>query len=437
MAKPQGYMEMMEEDKENAEQMEDFECVLLLKAIYGLVQAARQFWKTFTEAVAKIGFKPNDSDPCLLYREDNLGPCALIMYIDDMLIIGSDEAIDDAVKGIKSYFNITEAADLHDYLGIQIVKSKDGKKLWLGQPTIIKSLKDKFGEQAMRSRLTLTPGTPGYVGVKALDESCLMSPEEQSIFRSGVGTLLYLTKHSRPDITNAVRELSKTMDGATKCQWNEMWRVIKFVLMTSELGLRMCPVVIDPNNQVWRLKALSDSDFSNDVDTRISVYGYIVYYCGVPVSWKGKGMKSVVLSTTEAEYIAVSEVVKEISFLIQLLQGMNIKVDLPVKVHVDNVGAIWLANNRNTSERTKHVDIRAHFVREFIVDGRIEIVFVKSKDNDSDIFTKNLKSELYEIHKKKIVWTIADMNGEPNPKWTFNNSNQGNNYNSQNEEENG
>jgi hypothetical protein len=191
--------------------------------------------------------------------------------------------------------------------------------------------------------------------------------------------------------------------------------------MTADLGLKMYPSVIDQNNNLWKLKALSDSDFSNDTDTRISVYGYIVYYCGVPVSWKGKGMKSVVLSTTEAEYIAVSEVVKEISFLIQLLQGMNIEVQLPVKIHVDNVGAIWLANNRNTSERTKHVDIRAHFVREFIVDGRIEIVFVRSKDNDADMFTKNLKSELYEIHKKKIVWTIKEMNGEANPKWEFNN----------------
>lgn len=161
---------------------------------------------------------------------------------------------------------------------------------------------------------------------------------------------------------------------------------------------------------MWVLKALSDSDFANDTDTRISVYGYIIYFAGVPVAWKSKGMRSVVLSTTEAEYVAVSEVVKEISFIIQMLRGMNIEVQVPVLVHIDNVGAIWLANNKTTSERTKHVDIRAHYVREFIVDETIGIVFVHSDDNDSDIFTKNLKCELYDKHSGKMVWTIKQMN---------------------------
>jgi hypothetical protein len=135
-----------------------------------------------------------------------------------------------------------------------------------------------------------------------------------------------------------------------------------------------------------------------------------VYFLGVPVSWRSKGMKSVVLSTTEAEYVAVSEVVKEISFIVQLLKTMNIEVELPVKVHVDNIGAIWLANNQTTSERTKHVDIRAHFVREFITEGIIDIVFVKSEDNDSDIFNKNLRSVHHVTHSNKMVWSIQQMN---------------------------
>ena len=91
---------------------------------------------------------------------------------------------------------------------------------------------------------------------------------------------------------------------------------------------------------IWKLQSLSDSDFAHDKDTRYSIYGYIVYFCSVPVAWKSKSMKSVVLSTTEAEYVAVSGVVKEINFLYQTLRSMEIKVPLPIKVHVDNVGAI-------------------------------------------------------------------------------------------------
>ena len=117
--------------------------------------------------------------------------------------------------------------------------------------------------------------------------------------------------------------------------------------------------------------------------------GYIIYFCGIAVAWKSKSMKSVVLSTTEAEYVAVSEVVKEIKFLYQMLRSMEIKVPLPIMVQMDNVVAIWLVNNSSVSERTKHVDLRADFVREMIKDQVIEIYFVKSAENDSDIMTKN------------------------------------------------
>ena len=118
--------------------------------------------------------------------------------------------------------------------------------------------------------------------------------------------MLYLTKHSRPDITNPVRELSKSMDGASMAHVPEMYRVINFVLEMKTLGLRMVPTTKDG---IWKLEALSNSYFANDKDTRYSVYGYLIYFCGIPVVWKSKSMKSVVLSTTEAESLAVSEVV--------------------------------------------------------------------------------------------------------------------------------
>ena len=171
--------------------------------------------------------------------------------------------------------------------------------------------------------------------------------KEQGFYQSRVGTLLYLTKHSRPDITNAVRELLKSMDGASKLQLQELRRVTKFLLDTKHLGLHIVPTIDD---EIWQLEALSDRDFANNKETRISVYGFIVFFFGVPIAWKSKSMKSVILSTTEAEHVAVSEVVKEIKFLYQLLMSMGVKVPLPIKVKVDNVGAIWLANNSSVSK---------------------------------------------------------------------------------------
>ena len=165
---------------------------------------------------------------------------------------------------------------LEDYLGVQIVQSDDGKKAWLGQPTIIKSLEKQFGERVAKRKMTITPGTPGFIGGKVVEKT-------ESMYRSGVGTLLYLTKHGRPDITNPVRELSETMDGASMAHVTEMYRVINFVLEMKTLGLRMVPIFKDG---IWKLEALSDSDFANDKETRYSVYGYIIYF--VVSQWHGK-----------------------------------------------------------------------------------------------------------------------------------------------------
>ena len=125
-------------------------------------------------------------------------------------------------------------------------------------------------------------------------------------------------------------------------------------------------------------------------------------------------MKSVILSTTEAEYMALSEVVKELKFIVQLLQSMNIEVELPITVHVDNVGAIWLSNNCTTSDRTKHIDIRTSFVKEYQEDGNIIIKFVKSEENEADIFTKNTTNVIFSNHKKKLVWDKAYVDNEVN-----------------------
>ena len=151
------------------------------------------------------------------------------------------------------------------------------------------------------------------------------------------------------------------MDAPVPVHLKEMYKVIRHVLSTKGYGLKF---KLKKDIIKWALKGLSDSDFASDKETRISVFGYILYICGIPIAWRSKGMKSVVLSTTEAEYMALCELVKELKFIVQLLQTMNIEVELPIKVYVDNVGAIWLSNNRTTSDRTKHTDIRKSLMKQ-------------------------------------------------------------------------
>ena len=389
------------------------DCYQLKKGIYGLCQAARQFWKKFIDTIKKesFGIQVSPADPCMLFKENELGICIIIMYVDGILIIGKKEQIQDFASKIQKEFSVKIQHNLTDYLGCEFHMNKERTRGWLGQPSIIKSLEQKFGESAMKERLSLTPGTPRFIARQLENPEDKVNPEDHETYRSGVGTLLYLTKHSRPDICNPVRELSKTMDAPAPVHLKEMYKVIRHVLSTTGYGLKF---ELRKDLIKWALKALSDSDFASDKETRISVFGYIIYFCGIPIAWRSKGMKSVVLSATEAEYMALSEVVKELKFIVQLLQTMNIEVELPITVHVDNVRAIWLSNNRTTSDRTKHIDIRTSFVKEYKEDGKIIIKFVKSEENEADIFTKNTTNVIFSNHQKRLVWDKTNVENETN-----------------------
>jgi hypothetical protein len=201
--------------------------------------------------------------------------------------------------------------------------------------------------------------------------------------------LLYLVKHSRPDIANTVRELSKVADGATEAHWKALLRCIKYVM--------------EDNLEGFNLEGISDSEYAGDPETRISVYGYVLYFCGAPISWKSKAGKSVTLSSTEAEYYATSEVAKEVLFAKQILEAIGIEIKYPIIIKCDNVGAIYLANNHSMSQRTKHIDTRRHFVREFVEDGILKVVFVPTKQNEADIFTKNVTEEIFNTHVPKLM----------------------------------
>ena len=150
-----------------------------------------------------VGFRISEADPCLLYRENKLGICMIIIYVDNIGDWTQKSIIDVQEKG-ENVFSIKTQTNLTDYLGCEFHMNKDKTKGWLGQPSNIRSLEKKFGEVAMKHRLCLTPGTPRFIAMRVTDEEDKLPAKEHAIYRSGVGTLLYLTKHSRPDLCNAV-----------------------------------------------------------------------------------------------------------------------------------------------------------------------------------------------------------------------------------------
>ena len=161
-----------------------------------------------------------------------------------------------------------------DYLCCEFLMNKEKTRGWLGQPSISKSLEQKFGERAMKERLSMTHATPRFTARRLENEEDKVNAKDHETYSSGVGTLLYMTKHSRPDISNPVRELSKTMDAPAPAHLKEMYKLIRFVLSTKDYGLKFKLI---KSIRKWVLKALSDSGFVSDKEKRISVFGCYLF----------------------------------------------------------------------------------------------------------------------------------------------------------------
>jgi len=199
-----------------------------------------------------------------MYRVHENGLCIILMYVDDNLIVGSNKAIDQVTEEIKNVFNATVSPEATEYLGYKIHVAKNNTCGWIRQPHLYKNLERKFGSIVKTQRTTETPSTPGFHVVRNIPNAVYVMDEDQKLYRSGVGMLLYLVKHSRPDLSNGTWELSKVMDKAMEGHMKELCRVIKYSLDTQNIRLKLKPE--DNDNKLWELKAYSDADFAGDKD---------------------------------------------------------------------------------------------------------------------------------------------------------------------------
>ena len=386
---------------EGMESAKEDECLQLQHTIYGLVQAARQFWKKLVSILKKIGFEGGQAGPCLMMRKDKKGVIFIGLYVDDCLCIGDATAIEGLASELRSAgLQVKDPEELKDYLSCKIHYDEGKKSAVLIQEDLLRKMNKKFGDMVKNLTTYKMPGTPSVGLTCPEDKSWIIDAGGHATYHSGVGMLLYLAKHTRPDIANAVRELSKLNDCPTEHGFKEMKRVIKYVLDTRNKGLKFKP---EQSKDFFNMFAYSDSDFAGDKDKRTSVSGFIIIVNGAPVSWKSKAQASVTLSSSEAEYVALSETAKEIKFIWMLIKSMGFEVKLPITVRVDNIGAIFMSENITASNRTKHVDIRFHFVNEMVEQGFIEVIFIRTNENLADIFTKNVNTELGEAHHKEII----------------------------------
>ena len=178
--------------------------------------------------------------------------------------------------------------------------------------------------------------------------------------------------------------------------------VLRYLRKTTHLGL--CYGAKTTSTEV-NIAAYCDADWGNDKDERKSTTGFILFFNGSPIIWNSKRQHTVALSSAEAEYMAMSDTAKEILWCLRLVQELNLKVRLPIELLSDSMSAIAISKNDGNHQRTKHIDIRHHFVRELAKNGTIKITWVPTKNQVADILTTNISTQVLQHHQTKILST--------------------------------
>ena len=348
----------------------------LRKAIYGLRQAGRQWYAKIDSTLREIGLIPTHSDPCVYVDNAVREPTDLLLYVDDIVIASRNTARVREIKNkLKSKFLVKDMGAVSYCLGIEVRQTRDN--ITLSQQGFIKKILSRFGMTECKP-----VGTPIEKGTKL--EVCSTNEQDESLpYRELIGALMYLSVGTRPDITHAVNYLSQFNNKHDARHWKAAKRVLRYLRGTLDKGL-----VYRRDDKA--LIGLADADWGNSELDRRSYTGYSFILSGAAVSWCSRKQKTVALSSTEAEYMCLSEAAKEAIFCITLLKELGCKSLAKVQLFNDNQSAIKLARNPVYHSRSKHIEIRFHFIREAIQRHPIRLDYLPTEEMTADVLTKPL-----------------------------------------------
>jgi hypothetical protein len=364
------------------------------KCLYGLKQSARKWFKKATKVLKEAGLVPSTADPCVFVAKDNEGnlQAAVAMHVDDILLTGKQEVVDNIKKVLRKHFEIKDLGRLSWYLGVKFTWSTDGKELWLSQEAKAKELLKKYRMQDCNKR-----DTP--MGKEKLRKPLGdISPEEQKYlaqtgktqteYRGVVGSLRHLADRTRPDLAYATGQLARHMHEARSEHWAAANQVLRFLKGTANFGLRFQR--LGKTGKSAKVVGWSDSDWGQDPNNRSSTSGYVFMYAGGAISWASKKQPIIARSTAEAELVALDLASREGKWLRKLERDLNFPSG-PTTLKEDNQAAIAISEKHQRTQRTKHIDVQYFAICDDVEKGAFQIDPVASADNISDTFTKGLE----------------------------------------------
>jgi len=370
--------------------------LLISKNLYGLRQAGNNWFDKLRDSLLSRGFSQSSIDPCLFIRKDII----LIVYVDDCLLFAKNEAIlDSFISSLQSEFNLTCDGDVGAFLGIQFTRVSNNQ-LTLTQPGLISKIVKECGLDAESKR----HNTPAVTKLISKDSS---GPQREHAwnYRMIVGMLTYLSMSSRPDIAFAVNQCARFSTCPMRIHEIAIRRICRYLQATSDQGY-----VLHPTPTHRNLDCYVDADFaglwteasSSDSTSVKSRTGYVILFANCPVLWVSKLQTEVALSTTEAEYIALSQAMRDLIPMRALLTELSTLTCLSFDttttfstVFEDNKGCVELANAPKMRPRTKHIALKYHHFRSHVASGDIKIRWIDTKNQLADIFTKPLPEPLF------------------------------------------
>ncbi len=371
----------------------------LNKSLYGLKQASHNWFNHLGKALTRLGYIQSKIDPCVWYKDG----IVLLQYVDDLCIVGIDQATVASFKknlnNCEEKFTFTDGGPLDNYLGVNVIKHQNGK-LELNQPFLI----DKIIETIVGSEAILhESNVPAVKELLHKDEN---GDERKHSFnyRQAIGMLTYLQGTTRPDISMAVHQCARFSSNPKRSHEKAVIKIVRYLKGTKDKGIILNPdktkgidCYVDASfASGWR------PDDAHNASNLLSRTGYIIRYADCPVHYASKMQKEIALSTAEAEYIALSQAMRETIPFMRLMTELDVvfplqlpKPKLHCKVFEDNEACISMAKSPRFTPRTKHLALKYHHFKSWISSGLIDIVHVESAEQIADILTKPLDHQLF------------------------------------------
>lgn len=377
----------------------------LNKAIYGLKQASRSWNNKLNKILLQKGYRKSKLDPCVYIKTDRHALIIITIYVDDILIFSNNEKLKTEFKtSMMNNFKMKDIGNAKNCVGLTITRNRKEGKIWLDQELYIKDILKRFNMSDCN-----TISNPLDTNVKLSREMCPNTEQEKLEMKSipyqeAVGSLLYLVQGTRPDLTFAISKVSQFNNNPGKAHWQAVKRILRYVKGTSHMKLEFS------KKSNSKITGYSDSDWGGDLDDRKSNTGYVFKMNGGAISWASRKQSTVALSSTEAEYMALTQAIQEAMWLKQLDEDLFEKKSEPIIIHCDNSSAIQLANNDGYHARTKHIDIKHHFCRQKLQDGFIILEHINTKEMVADSMTKSVTKEKYQFCAREMGLKVQDIN---------------------------